>query len=43
MNQFKEKVMLGYEDLVSIKSYENIEQGGPQGQGCFYSQISHRF
>jgi enediyne polyketide synthase len=35
----KEKVTSGYNDLVSIKSFENIDQGGPQGQ----SLLIHRF
>ncbi len=33
------KVAAGYDDLVSIKAYENVEQGGPQGQSFFI----HRF
>jgi NAD(P)-dependent dehydrogenase (short-subunit alcohol dehydrogenase family)/acyl-CoA thioesterase FadM/3-hydroxymyristoyl/3-hydroxydecanoyl-(acyl carrier protein) dehydratase len=36
---FQESVASGYNDLVSIQSYEAIEQGGPQGQGVFI----HRF
>jgi enediyne polyketide synthase len=35
----QEKVAPGYNDLVSVKSYENVEQVGPQGQSIFI----HRF
>ncbi len=38
-DSIQEKMTLGYEDLESIKAYENIEQGGPQGQDVFV----HRF
>jgi acyl-CoA thioesterase FadM/3-hydroxymyristoyl/3-hydroxydecanoyl-(acyl carrier protein) dehydratase len=38
-DSFQEKALPGYDDLVSIKSYETVEQGGPQGQGYFI----HRF
>jgi enediyne polyketide synthase len=38
-DSIKGKMNSGYTDLVSIKSYENVEQGGPQGQDLFI----HRF